>query len=57
MATDNLTPVTRAGRYVLQPSGYRAFMPSPLPPEPPVELSGTLQTLLSQADRAPCGCT
>jgi len=52
MATDNLTPVTRAGRYVLQPSGYRAFMPSPLPPEPPVELSGTLQTLLSQADRA-----
>ena len=43
---------TRAGRYVAQPSGYRAFMPAPLPPEPPVALSGDLPGLLSAADRA-----
>ncbi len=42
----------RAGRYVAQPQGYRAFMPSPLPPQPPVRLAGELQTLLSQADQA-----
>jgi hypothetical protein len=42
----------RAGCYVRQPTGYRAFMPTPLPPEPPVVLVGELQTLLSQADRA-----
>ena len=42
----------RAGRYVVQPQGYRAFMPAPLPPEPPVRLEGELQALLSQADQA-----
>ena len=42
----------RAGRYVAQPQGYRAFMPSPLPPEPPVRLESELQALLSQADQA-----
>lgn len=26
---------TRAGWYVRQPTGYRAFIPSPLPPVPP----------------------
>jgi len=44
--------VTRAGRYQPQPSGYRAFVPAPLPPDPPVELSGDLQAFLSEADRA-----
>ena len=29
----------RAGRYVRQPTGYKAFMPAPLPPEPPVQLA------------------
>ncbi|MBN1834039.1 MAG: Fic family protein [Deltaproteobacteria bacterium] len=43
---------TRAGRYAKQPTGYRAFIPSPLPPEPPIKMEGDLQTLLSQADRA-----
>ena len=43
---------TRAGRYVSQPSGYRAFIPAPLPPEPPLELGGELPNLLSTADRA-----
>src|SRR6266545_6605613 len=42
----------RAGRYVRQSTGYRAFIPAPLPPQPPVALSGTLQALLSKADRA-----
>jgi hypothetical protein len=27
--------MTRAGRYVQQPAGYRAFIPAPLPPDPP----------------------
>jgi Fic family protein len=42
----------RAGRYVNQVNGYRAFIPSPLPPAPSIKLEGELQTLLSQADRA-----
>ena len=42
----------RAGRYVRQLSGYRAFMPAPLPPVPAIRLEGDLQALLSQADRA-----
>jgi Fic family protein len=40
----------RAGRFVVQPSGYRAFVPSPLPPDPPVAIDGDLLTLLSEAD-------
>ncbi|MDP0495649.1 MAG: Fic family protein [Verrucomicrobiota bacterium JB024] len=42
----------RAGRYLQQPTGYRAFSPEPLPPEPPINLAGELQHWLSQADRA-----
>lgn len=42
----------RAGRYLRQPTGYRAFFPSPLPPHPPVRIAGDLQRLLSAADRA-----
>ena len=41
----------RAGRYIRQPSGYRAFIPTSLPPDPPVAMAG-LQDLLSRADRA-----
>lgn len=44
--------VHRAGRYVRQPSGYRAFIPSRLPPDPPVAISPEMQVLLSKADRA-----
>lgn len=43
---------TRAGRYISQPTGYRAFMPAPLPPQPAVDLTGELPALLSAADRA-----
>lgn len=41
----------RAGRYIQQTTGYRAFVPAPLPPEPPISYGGELQTLLSVADR------
>jgi hypothetical protein len=43
---------SRAGRYVQQPAGYRAFIPAPLPPDPPVDLAGPLRALLSEADYA-----
>lgn len=43
---------TRAGRYIQQPAGYRAFIPAPLPPKPSVRLTGPVQRLLSEADRA-----
>lgn len=42
----------RAGHYVDQPTGYRAFVPAPLPPQPPLSLTSDLQGLLSAADRA-----
>lgn len=42
----------RAGTYQNQPTGYRAFVPAPLPPEPPIDLGGDLQLLLSAADMA-----
>jgi len=43
---------SRAGRFVTQPSGYRAFFPAPLPPDPPLALDGDTLSLLSQADVA-----
>jgi Fic family protein len=42
----------RAGRYIQQTSGYRAFIPADLPPQPPISLAGSLQKLLSDADLA-----
>jgi len=30
----------RAGRYVSQPTGYRAFVPAPLPPDSPIRYYG-----------------
>ena len=41
----------RAGRFVQQTTGYKAFIPAPLPPDPPLLYSGELQSLLSNADR------
>ena len=43
---------TRAGRYITQPNGYKAFIPSPLPPKPPINWDTELQQLLSRADMA-----
>ena len=42
----------RAGRYIKQLEGYSAFIPAPLPPEPPVRMDHELMRLLSDADRA-----
>lgn len=42
----------RAGTYVQQPTGYLAFIPAPLPPDPPVAMDAELTRLLSDADRA-----
>src|ERR1700742_4404099 len=42
----------RAGHYVQQPAGYRAFIPAPLPPDIPVRTDAQMQLLLSDADRA-----
>ena len=49
---DSTVAPGRAGRYMTQLTGYRAFIPAPLPPEPMVRLTGELQTVLSEADRA-----
>lgn len=43
---------TRGGGYVQQPSGYRAFIPAPLPPDPPLSFDAGLVALLSRADQA-----
>jgi Fic family protein len=42
----------RAGVFVQQPGGFKAFIPKPLPPDPPVQYDDELQALLSKADRA-----
>lgn len=42
----------RSGVYVKQTTGYRAFIPTPLPPKPAVKIEGELQNLLSHADMA-----
>lgn len=39
----------RAGRFIEQPGGYRAFVPKPLPPDPPLLLDGDLLRLLEDA--------
>lgn len=51
MATTTENP-NRAGQYIRQTTGYSAFIPAPLPPEPPLQLTGDLHRLLSSADRA-----
>jgi Fic family protein len=48
----NIDDSARAGRYIRQLSGYRAFIPVPLPPVPPVRIDNELQGLLSKADLA-----
>ena len=42
----------RAGRYVKQLAGYKAYIPELLPPTPPIKYDGELRNLLSEADRA-----
>jgi len=42
----------RAGAFVQQPDGYKAFLPKPLPPKPPIRYDERLAGALSRADRA-----
>jgi Fic family protein len=42
----------RTGSYIKQPLGYKAFMPKPLPPAPPLSFDPELQLALSEADRS-----
>ncbi len=43
---------SRAGQYVKQIEGYRAFIPNPLPPMPEIIMDQEMWNFLSQADRA-----
>ena len=42
----------RSGRFVKQPEGYQAFIPAPLPPDPPIQMDDEVLRLLSDADRS-----
>lgn len=42
----------RAGTYIKQPTGYKAFIPRPLPPDPGVAVNNKMAALLSSADQA-----
>ncbi len=41
----------RAGVFIMQPSGYKSFLPYDLPPEHPIGYDGEILALLSEADR------
>ena len=41
----------RAGFFMQQPAGYKSFVPSPLPPDPPIQIDAEMFQLLSDADR------
>jgi len=43
---------SRAGQYVKQAGGYSAFVPAPLPPDPPIHMDSELTALLSDASIA-----
>lgn len=42
----------RSGQIIMQPTGYKAFIPSSLPPAPPINMEGSIQKLLSEANIA-----
>jgi Fic family protein len=44
--------VSRGGRFVKQSAGYTAFVPAPLPPDPPIQMDVPMVSLLSRADQA-----
>ncbi len=51
MATSPPTNASRSGRLVQQVDGYRAFIPAPLPPDPPLEMA-PIQSALGRANLA-----
>lgn len=48
---ENEVMINRSGAYIKQIAGYRAFIPKPLPPDPPILMDALMQSLLSRADR------
>jgi Fic family protein len=44
--------MSRSGDIVQQPSGYKAFIPKPLPPHPPLHIDEQMQVLLERANIA-----
>jgi Fic family protein len=44
--------MSRSGHYVTQPTGYKAFIPTALPPTPPIQMDEKLNQLLSDANIA-----
>jgi Fic family protein len=53
MSQPSTGPVAgRSGHFLRQPTGYRAFIPAPLPPNPPITLRGVLQQVLAEASMA-----
>lgn len=42
----------RAGQYVNQPEGYKAFIPKPLPPSPPLAFDDEMVRWMARAERA-----
>lgn len=42
----------RSGKQITQPTGYKAFIPNPLPPNPPIQIEGEIQHLLTNANIA-----
>jgi len=47
----NEVMINRSGAYIKQIAGYSAFIPKPLPPDPPISMNSLMQSLLSRADR------
>jgi Fic family protein len=47
-----MVAASRAGQYIEQIEGYKAFIPNPLPPIPEIIMDQEMWNLLSQADRA-----
>ncbi len=44
--------INRTGKYIMQPGGYKAFIPEDLPHKPDINLDRNIHKLLSNADRA-----
>ncbi len=42
----------RSGKQITQPTGYKAFIPNPLPPHPLIQIEGEIQHLLTNANIA-----
>lgn len=43
--------INRAGVYINQPGAYKAYIPKPLPPDPPLLIDSEMIDILSKADR------